>query len=237
MHKRILHEMSCVFDRLIQDCRLLIGGLLIAVVLCTGQSAAQSPASHQSLESRGGAREFEGYIRPCPEHLELRVSVRPVSSADGSDGAIDIEVLGGVAPLQYSWQGLHFHSNAEDLRNIPAGEYELIVSDDRGCDVARRVTVTSAGDDPLINPARGMLVWPNPSRGQIAIHYYVPSDDQVRIELFDQSGSRVALLVDSAQQAGRYRTDFLMNASAAGVYYCRMRIGDQLVSQNFMVLR
>lgn len=49
-------------------------------------------------------------------------------------GAIHVSVAGGTLPYSYTWvRDGFFFSNSEDIVNIPAGNYNLIVSDANGC--------------------------------------------------------------------------------------------------------
>lgn len=45
-------------------------------------------------------------------------------------GSIDITVSGGVPPYEYHWSN---GSSEKDLRNLPSGEYEVMVKDSEGC--------------------------------------------------------------------------------------------------------
>lgn len=47
-----------------------------------------------------------------------------------SDGQIFSNILGGTLPYKYAWNSGHFENN---LQNLPAGNYQLSVTDDRGC--------------------------------------------------------------------------------------------------------
>ncbi|MBK9177502.1 MAG: choice-of-anchor L domain-containing protein [Flavobacteriales bacterium] len=60
-----------------------------------------------------------------------------ISCANASDGSIAVDVTGGTAPYIYAWTGPDgFSSSAEDLVNLSAGTYSLVVTDDNGCQVA-----------------------------------------------------------------------------------------------------
>lgn len=58
-------------------------------------------------------------------------------------GAIDVTVAGGIGPYSYLWErdGLLFAAT-EDLMNIPAGNYDLLVTDDNGCTATLNVAIT-----------------------------------------------------------------------------------------------
>ena len=47
-----------------------------------------------------------------------------------SDGKINLSVTGGVAPYSYEWNN---GSDSKDLINIPAGDYQVQITDQKGC--------------------------------------------------------------------------------------------------------
>ncbi len=55
-------------------------------------------------------------------------------------GSINIDVTGGTAPLSYSWDN---GSNSEDLTNVSAGNYTVIVTDINGCSITGSETVNN----------------------------------------------------------------------------------------------
>ncbi|MFN6091282.1 MAG: gliding motility-associated C-terminal domain-containing protein, partial [Bacteroidota bacterium] len=57
-----------------------------------------------------------------------------------SDGSINVDISGGIAPYFYQWVGTT--QITEDLSNIPAGIYSLIVTDDVGCTISQSYTVS-----------------------------------------------------------------------------------------------
>ena len=65
-----------------------------------------------------------------PPALLLSTTVTPVGCSGESNGAIDLLVSGGTAPYTYDWNGA---ANTEDIANIPAGTYSVIVTDANGC--------------------------------------------------------------------------------------------------------
>ncbi len=61
-------------------------------------------------------------------------TVTNIDCAGDANGAISLEVSGGVPPLQFSWTGPDgFISSAEDISNLSPGDYDLTVTDQSTC--------------------------------------------------------------------------------------------------------
>lgn len=67
--------------------------------------------------------------------------------------------------------------------------------------------------------------YPNPFNPQTTIHYALPMEEQVRLELFDITGRMVALLHDGMQPAGYHQLQVTGVNLASGVYFYRLTTG------------
>ncbi|MEY3238211.1 MAG: hypothetical protein RI883_2312, partial [Bacteroidota bacterium] len=57
-----------------------------------------------------------------------------VSTNNGQDGSINVEVFGGILPYSYDWTGpSNFTSQNQDIDNLEAGAYSLTILDGYGC--------------------------------------------------------------------------------------------------------
>ncbi|MEM9023062.1 MAG: T9SS type A sorting domain-containing protein, partial [Bacteroidota bacterium] len=74
-----------------------------------------------------------------PPALMLSDSVTNVTCNGLSDGAIDLTVAGGVMPYSYLWST---GDNTEDVTNLAAGTYTVVVTDANGCVDSLSATVT-----------------------------------------------------------------------------------------------
>lgn len=83
----------------------------------------------------------------APPALQLTASISNkagfgVSCFGGSDGDIDISVLGGAGSNTFSWIGPTGTYTSEDLINFPAGNYSVVVSDTNGCSASGSYTLS-----------------------------------------------------------------------------------------------
>jgi uncharacterized delta-60 repeat protein len=79
--------------------------------------------------------------------------------------------------------------------------------------------------------------YPNPFNATTVISYQLPTADQVRLEVFDLLGQKIATLVDSRQEAGYKRV--LWNASGypSGVYFYKLAAGGFSGVNRMMLLK
>ena len=64
-------------------------------------------------------------------------------ACNGTTGDVDAYVQGGAVPWTYAWTGPNgFTSSAQDLIDVPAGTYDLLVTDAAGCTATASITMT-----------------------------------------------------------------------------------------------
>ncbi|MCO5261327.1 MAG: choice-of-anchor L domain-containing protein [Lentimicrobium sp.] len=81
------------------------------------------------------------------EPLAVTSVVNNNSCTTVADGSIDITVTGGSAPYAYSWTGPNgYTAGTEDLSNIVAGTYTVVVTDSDGCTFTGNYTVGTVPD-------------------------------------------------------------------------------------------
>jgi Zn-dependent metalloprotease len=62
-----------------------------------------------------------------------------VNCFGGSDGSVDLTVTGGSAPYVFNWSN---GETSEDLNNVPAGVYDVLITDDHNCTHRDTIEVT-----------------------------------------------------------------------------------------------
>ncbi|MCS6934621.1 MAG: choice-of-anchor L domain-containing protein [Chitinophagales bacterium] len=74
-----------------------------------------------------------------PDLLQINASLTHVTCAGAQNGAVQIAVTGGVTPYTFQWgNGI----NSQQLQNIPAGVYNITVTDANNCTVSAHVQIT-----------------------------------------------------------------------------------------------
>ena len=102
-------------------------------------------AGTYSITVRDGndCRYIESITVEEPDLLEVTYVRTHVDCHEGNTGGIDITVSGGTAAYIFDWSNLN--SN-EDLINIPAGTYELIISDANNCTLSTAIDINEPSE-------------------------------------------------------------------------------------------
>ena len=79
--------------------------------------------------------------------------------------------------------------------------------------------------------------YPNPFADRATIAYALPSPSDVRLEVFDLLGRRVAVLVDGPQPAGRHRATLRSDGLGAGTYILRLAAAGATATHRVTLLR
>jgi hypothetical protein len=115
---------------------------------------------------------------------------------------------------------------------------DIIVRDESG-------TATEGGnEDKKVLPEDFVLEqnYPNPFNSTTVIGYHLPRASCVEMAIYNASGQRVRLLVDEVVAAGHHQVtwdggDDLGHQAASGLYFCRMRAGDQAQITKMILMR
>ncbi|NMH85948.1 T9SS type A sorting domain-containing protein [Flavivirga algicola] len=88
-------------------------------------------------DSRGCTTQGEVTIT-VPEQLRLAYNTVMPICHDGCDGSITLDLTGGVPPYNYEW---NTGVTERDLNNICAGDYEVVITDAKGCQLTQQIRV------------------------------------------------------------------------------------------------
>ena len=79
--------------------------------------------------------------------------------------------------------------------------------------------------------------YPNPFNPSTTIEYALPEASQVRLEVFNAIGERVASLVDARQEAGTYRSTFDASTLPSGMYLYRLSAGSDVSVKRMILMK
>ena len=82
-----------------------------------------------------------------------------------------------------------------------------------------------------------LMAYPNPVQSQATVQYTLTEAEDVRFEVYDMLGRRVATLTNERKQAGVHEMQFDANGLASGVYFGRLHVGSQTLTQKITVVR
>lgn len=93
-------------------------------------------------DSKGCTKVFQAFEVFEPDTLKLG-AVTAKTSATASTGSIDMTIQGGQRPYTIVWTLPNGGGTrtTEDLSNLPAGNYEIVVTDRKGCSVSALYTI------------------------------------------------------------------------------------------------
>jgi gliding motility-associated-like protein len=121
-----------------------------------------------------------------PPALNVSVTVTDPSVQGASDGAVSALVTGGVPSYTYNWSG-PVTGNTCCLNNIPAGSYQLVVTDANGCQEIENATLGIFGP----NCHQGMKVFTPNSDGKNDFFKITCVNEPNHLYIFNRQGGLV----------------------------------------------
>lgn len=81
-----------------------------------------------------------------PDPLVAEGQVSPAQCQGNADGAVDLEISGGVEPYTWAWTGPNgFTATTQNISGIAAGGYNVAITDANGCTINRSFNVNQPG--------------------------------------------------------------------------------------------
>ena len=92
-------------------------------------------------------------------------------------------------------------------------------------------------DKPRTLPDRIALYqnYPNPFNPSTVIEYELTVIEHVRLSVYNVLGQEIAVLVDDIQEGGLHRAVFHANNMPSGVYFYRLRTGEQMLHKTMTI--
>jgi gliding motility-associated-like protein len=145
--------------------------------LCSGTYAANV------IDNKGCARDTLVQLLN-PAAIASTVNTTNSSCSGVNDGAIGVQVLGGTAPITYTWIGPGgFTSSSQSITNVYSGTYTLSFADSLGCTKDSVVTLVStininadAGNDTIVCFGSQVVLSAARSTGAASFRWFMVPD-------------------------------------------------------------
>jgi len=164
----------------------------------------------------------------APNSSWIDYTPRSAVLAAGDNTLIDITVT--TAGLDTGRYGvtIEFEHNAAGLRTrVPISlnvVTEIVISD-------------LSEENPTAREWNLAQNYPNPFNSTSVIHYSLKDAVEMRLELLDLQGRRIAVLTDGRREAGRYAVSLDASKWPAGMYIYRLRAGEFSAMRKLLILK
>ncbi|MEZ4686257.1 MAG: gliding motility-associated C-terminal domain-containing protein [Bacteroidia bacterium] len=100
------------------------------------------------IEDSAGCEVSTRVVAPNQQNIDLRVEILQEDICGLGEGVVNAIVTGGIRPIRYNWF-TYPSQNVTDpfARNLPAGTFSVVATDDSGCVAQQSFTVP--GNEPL----------------------------------------------------------------------------------------
>lgn len=139
------------------------------------------------------------------------------------------------APEVSVFDTLYAVANSVDTSYEPTGDYWNFSQNF----VVRIGNATNVTIHPLALPAHHRLLqnYPNPFNPSTVIHYRLPVDDFVTLNVYNIVGSEVGLLVQGYKAAGDYDVGFDARNLPSGIYFYRLSARNFTETRKMVLIR
>ena len=180
------------------------------------------------------------YLRNCFPELTCTISIdsiqaQNVTTFDGSNGFIDVEVTGASQPFTLSWSN---GATTEDLFNVAAGSYTITVTD-ANCTRTLTVVITQPPNGIEENGTAGFNLLqniPNPFNSSTVINFVsdLPGDYVFTVTTIEGK------LLETRQvqaSAGFNKIEFFTGNLPAGVYFYTLSNKEVRATKRMMIAK
>lgn len=92
-------------------------------------------------------------------------------------------------------------------------------------------------NEPLVKDYKLEQNYPNPFNSSTRIIFFIPTNDYVRLEVYDVTGKKVETLVNSNLDAGKYEIYFNSENLSSGVYYYKLVSSRKVLVKKLVIIK
>ncbi|MCG8329438.1 MAG: T9SS type A sorting domain-containing protein [Chitinophagales bacterium] len=169
-----------------------------------------------------------------PDSLLIQIDEVVMPGSGANDGSIAITISGGTEDYLIEWQlDGAFYSNEEDLSNLGAGTYTIIVTDANGCVSTEEVIldeVTSVSD---LAAQLAVSIYPNPVTDLLVIADKGKFQQAVNLSLYNGVGAQIYSQLWEPTVSREERID--MSMLPAGVYW--LKLSHETANKTYRIMK
>ena len=181
-----------------------------------------------------GCEAIEEYEINEPDDL-LTTLVNIINETNNmSDGSVEVTVSGGVMPYTYEWTDLDGNvvGTMEDIDSLPAGTYQLFVTDSNDCVSSSSYTIQNSTSTNNMDLDAFIRIFPNPTTGSLTVEFIDLPISEIDVTVHDIVG-RIAFDQSNARVNGnKYLLD--LGEYPEGVYLVKLTIEGQVVTKRIV---
>ncbi len=161
-------------------------------------------------------------ITGCPATFVLSADIQPATGED-ANGSIALSQVLGVAPFTYIWDNGMI---GPVISGLPAGSYSVTVTDANGCQEVATYTVGSVVSTQTPDFIQRFSLAPNPTAGNAVMDLTLRRALDLEVDVFSALGQNIAHYEQA--QAVFFRQEIDLSGQPAGLYYLRIRAGENV---------
>ncbi len=163
-------------------------------------------------------------VSGCPSSFILSANIQDETSSGAADGSITVSPTIGTAPFTYVWSN---NVIGPTNTNLSAGTYTVTVTDANGCQEVATYEVEGPGVGTHIPDfIRRLTIAPNPTAGRATLNVSLYEAASLELDVFNSLGQPVAHY--DFDQAVQFRQELNLADEPSGLYYLRIRAGEQV---------
>ena len=167
-----------------------------------------------TLSDQAGTIINESFELIQPHPFDVIVNVTDEVDSD-SNGAIDLLISGGTPPYTYSWSN---GMTEEDISQLSAGDYTLLITDANGCTYSVEVTVDSRTNNIELEFVETFTIQPNPSFDFMKVKIVLAEQVNGKLILLNKLGQKIL-----SENIVSTDASIILNVSTlkSGIYFVR----------------
>jgi len=154
-----------------------------------------------------------------------------VVGTTGGDGAIDLTVSGASGPYTFEWSN---GETTEDIMDLTEGAYTVTITDVGGCTTEITYDILTTGIES-IEGLNSFSIQPSLTTGNVYIQLEMEEAIAVDLQVLDAVGRLIKTVNNQLGLQHNFELD--LSSQANGVYFVRMQIGDQLLTERVILAK